>query len=161
MPDACSYGTGTHMDSKLDLLHILAFVFLIGSIVGVVSVFLPWIDAGSVSCSGWDLFSDRGGMEEIGMDNIGIFVPLIVLIFSLAGLGSAFCAYRGSAGWAQAIASNAGLLMIFAFLLFFRVVPDTVDVSFGVHLAIAASIALFGGSILIRVDDFIARRRSR
>ena len=138
---------------------------LVGSIVAIVSVFLPWsIDAGRVSGYGRRVDENLEGMSFNGLDAsggswFGILLLLLSLLVVLSVFGSALRPGRGPR-WLTAegalIGSAGTLLLSLAFLLT-RPVTETGSASvgatepglgLGVWIAVVGSIPAVVGALL-------------
>jgi hypothetical protein len=138
----------------------MAFFFLAGSAIGAVSVFLAWINvAGSgISYSGLGLIINIGKMEEISMDGLCVFVPVLVLILSLISLAYVLYAFKKDYNFAWQIADHTGFYIIAGMMLYFHTTPDDMGIGIGAYLAVFSGCALFGGAIALRLQIFLKRR---
>jgi uncharacterized membrane protein (UPF0136 family) len=117
---------------------IYSTLIIIGGLVGIVSVFMAWLD---VDRTGWEIINNPiyGSIADSYIQ----WMPLVVLIIAFNGLFAGLTALIRPRKGIGAGAIVCGILMIVAAVLFFiHDKPILTDNGAGVYLAMVAGVLL-------------------
>jgi hypothetical protein len=150
----------------VDLLKIL---MLTGAVIGIISVFRLWLDAGNYlfqfDYTGYDLFTKSKGYPDTGLF---LYMPLAVLIASAAAIGTSILSFtrHEKIGAAAGMVLGAVVLTLTIFYVFYpestmRLSSPTADMiapimmrdvfGEGIYSAVIASCFLIIGGLVILI----------
>jgi len=128
---------------------IYSILILVGGLIGIIAVFLAWIDVdfgifGSYTVSGWEIV--RESLEDPALGDISEsyvqWMPLIVLIFSVVGLLIGLTALLKPRKEMGAGAIVCGILAVIAGILFYTYESISDVAGMGIYLAMVAGIVM-------------------
>ena len=130
------------------LSSIYSILILIGGLIGVLAVFLAWIDINGIfisyTWSGWEIIRESINNPALGdiSDSYAQWMPLIVLIFSVVGLLIGLTALLKPRKEVGAGAIVCGILVVIAGILFYTYESISNYAGTGIYLAIVAGIVM-------------------
>jgi len=142
---------------------ICSLLMMIGGLMGVLSLFLVWLDVNGSTLTGWSiLFGNYNTfLSLVGYSNFYmLYVPYIAFTFSFYGFVSGLMLLRRSrsnGGTGSAIAGIVVLVTAVLFSTYSRTVTSTFTMSIadylstGFYLAVAAGILMFVFGVLREV----------
>ena len=149
-------------DSKKSSL-VFAVMILIGGLIGIISLFLIWVEGNGLSITGWEVaYNNSSLLPLVGYNNSYLlWVPMIVLMLSLSGAinGAALISHRRARGGIASAAFGAIILgAVIIFSQFSRPLTQTYSfnmadlIGTGVYMAAVAGVLMLVFGVLRAVS---------
>jgi hypothetical protein len=142
------------LTAKSSIFSILIIIF---GLIGVIGVFLAWLDAGfGFTMSGWEIIRETINDPSLNMSDYEYlkWMPLITLIFSLIAMIIGLLALLKPKKEIGAGALAAGIVVAIAAALFLFQFPIDDVMGAGVYIALVSGILMIvGGALRVTVND--------